>query len=200
MNTNNLYCCYYHSRVHSSCSCNTYQPYSSIEYSSTADDAFGNSRDTLYVCFLCGPISSFRFIFFDPKTESTCVCNPNVLNWTRKKMILRIRWPKSSDFGPKSDYFGHQIFKSKNGMVSKINMSSTQHAAAERSISWMAAQQVVSRLTRSRQSARLSGAKIQSAGAGPDLETKRSARGACLSVDTYSYHRLQQLGSSQSAC
>ena len=28
----------------------------------------------------------------------------------------RIRWPKSSDFGPKSDYSGHRIIKSKNGI------------------------------------------------------------------------------------
>ena len=38
---------------------------------------------------------------------------------------LRNRWPKSSDFGPKSDDLGHQIFESKNGMVSKFKTLST---------------------------------------------------------------------------
>ena len=38
---------------------------------------------------------------------------------------LRIRWPKSSDFGPKSDDLDHHIFKSKNGMVSTSKMFST---------------------------------------------------------------------------
>ena len=44
---------------------------------------------------------------------------------------LRIRWPKSSDFGPKFDDLGHQIFESKNGMVSKFKTLST---AASRTI------------------------------------------------------------------
>ena len=37
---------------------------------------------------------------------------------------------------------------------------------------------------------RLSVARLQSVGAGSDLETKRSALGSSLSVETYSYHRL----------
>ena len=32
------------------------------------------------------------------------------------KSDLRIRWPKSSDFGPKADYSAHRILKSKNGI------------------------------------------------------------------------------------
>ena len=32
------------------------------------------------------------------------------------KSDLRIRWPKSSDFGPKSDDSTHRIPKSKNGI------------------------------------------------------------------------------------
>ena len=32
------------------------------------------------------------------------------------KSDLRIRWPKSSDFGPKSDDSTHRILKSKNGI------------------------------------------------------------------------------------
>ena len=45
---------------------------------------------------------------------------------------------------------------------------------------------VASHPPRSRQAARLSVAKLQSAGAGSGLEAKRSALGAHLSVDTYS--------------
>ena len=41
-------------------------------------------------------------------------------NSDRESFDLRIRWPKSSDFGPKSDDLGHQIFKSKKGMGSEI--------------------------------------------------------------------------------
>ena len=37
---------------------------------------------------------------------------------------LRNRWRKSSDFGRKSDDLSHQIFKQKNGMVSKFEMLS----------------------------------------------------------------------------
>ena len=33
------------------------------------------------------------------------------------KSYLRIRWPKSSDFGPKPDDSTHRIIKSKNGIV-----------------------------------------------------------------------------------
>ena len=43
----------------------------------------------------------------------------------RKFFDLRIRRPKSSDFRPKSDDLGRQIFRSKNGMVSKLKMLST---------------------------------------------------------------------------
>ena len=32
------------------------------------------------------------------------------------KSYLRIRWPESSDFGPKSDDSTHRIIKSKNGI------------------------------------------------------------------------------------
>ena len=32
------------------------------------------------------------------------------------KSYLRIRWPKPSDFGPKSDDSAHRILKSKNGI------------------------------------------------------------------------------------
>ena len=32
------------------------------------------------------------------------------------KSYLRIRWPKSSDFGPKSDDLTHRILKRQNGI------------------------------------------------------------------------------------
>ena len=38
---------------------------------------------------------------------------------------LRIRRPKSSGFGSESNDLGHQIFKSKNGMVPTFKMLST---------------------------------------------------------------------------
>ena len=39
------------------------------------------------------------------------------------KSDLRIRWPKSSDFGPKSDDSTHRTIKSKNG----IGLSSSKN-------------------------------------------------------------------------
>ena len=60
------------------------------------------------------------FYFFNLKNES-----PSLLalsGYEKSDRIffdLIIRWPKSSDFGPKSDGLGDQIFKSKNEMVSK---------------------------------------------------------------------------------
>ena len=65
-----------------------------------------------------------------------------------------------------------------------------QQVAAERPVSWMVTQldsDVASRPTRSRREARLSVARLQSAGAGSGLETKRSALGTHLFVDTYEY-------------
>ena len=32
------------------------------------------------------------------------------------KSDLRIRWPKSSDFGPKADYSAHRVLKSQSGI------------------------------------------------------------------------------------
>ena len=41
------------------------------------------------------------------------------------KSYLRIRWPKSSDFGPKSDDSIHRIIKSKNGIGLRSRKSLT---------------------------------------------------------------------------
>ena len=46
---------------------------------------------------------------------------------------LRIRRPRSPDFGPNTDDSGHQIFKSKNGVVSKFKILSTT-ASSSRTI------------------------------------------------------------------
>ena len=64
-----------------------------------------------------------------------------------------------------------------------------QQAAAERSMSWVVTQpdsDVASRPTQRRRAAHPSLARPQSPGAGSGLDTKRSALGAYLSVDTYS--------------
>ena len=77
-------------------------------------------------------------------------------------------------------------------MVSKFKMVSTTANSSrtiDESMSWMATQLysgVASRPTRGRRATRLSVARLQSAGAGSGLGTKRSALGAHLSVDTYS--------------
>ena len=47
---------------------------------------------------------------------------------------LRIRWPRSSDLGQKPDDLCHQIFKSKNCMVSKFKLLSTAVVSSSRII------------------------------------------------------------------
>ena len=41
---------------------------------------------------------------------------------------LRIRWPKSSDFGPKSDDSTHRILKSKNGTGRQSSKNLTEQS------------------------------------------------------------------------
>ena len=68
-------------------------------------------------------------------------------------------------------------------------------------MNWMVTQlygDIAPRPTRSRQLTRLSVARLQSVGAGSGLETKRSAPGAHLSVDTYALVDYIQQHSSQS--
>ena len=139
---------------------------------------------------MCGSISSFSFVFFDPKNEKRLLMQSEHATSDGFFFDLRIRWPKWSDFGPTSDDLGHQIFKSKNGMVSLNSRSCPrQQAAAERSMSSMATQLYsdgASRPTRGRRAARLSMARLQSTGAGSGQATKRSALDAHLSVETHS--------------
>ena len=42
------------------------------------------------------------------------------------KSDLRIRWAKSSDFGPKSDDSTHRILKSKNGIALETSKNLTE--------------------------------------------------------------------------
>ena len=73
--------------------------------------------------FLRDPIPSFRFLLFGLKKESVFVCSPKVQSPTGLNLVLRIRWPKSSDFGilgqsltTRLDDSAHRITKSKNGI------------------------------------------------------------------------------------
>ena len=57
-------------------------------------------------------------------------------NYAKSGNILfdvRIRWSRPSNFDPKSDGLGHQIFRYKNGMVSKFQILSTT-ASSSRTI------------------------------------------------------------------
>lgn len=74
---------------------------------------------------------SFSFTFFDPRNEKHLLVQSEGAKLDRKKSELRIRWPKTSDFGSKFEDFGDQVFKWREGMVSKFKMLSTQHAAAD---------------------------------------------------------------------
>ena len=44
------------------------------------------------------------------------------------KSYLRIRWPKSSDFGPKSDDSTYRIIKSKNGIGLESSKNLTEQS------------------------------------------------------------------------
>ena len=110
-------------------------------------------------------------------------------NSDRSFFDSRIRWPKSPDFSPKSDDLDHEIFKPIFGIVSEFKMLSTTANRSRRSMAWIVTQgdsDVALRPTRSRRAAGPSVAKLQSGGAGSDLDVKRSALGAHFSVDMYS--------------
>ena len=65
---------------------------------------------------MCDPIPSFRFLLFD--LEKIGLLMQSVI--AKSDGItsdLRIRWPKSSGFGPNSDDSAHRILKSKNGIA-----------------------------------------------------------------------------------
>ena len=70
-------------------------------------------------------------------------------------------------------------------------------------MSWIVTQRyidVAARPTRGRRAARLSMARLQLAGAGSGVETKRSALGAHLSVDTHVLVDWYSRSKSQSHC
>ena len=54
------------------------------------------------------------FIF---RSEKRMLMQSDFVKSDRVKSDLRIRWPKSSDFGPKSNDSTHRMIKSKNGIV-----------------------------------------------------------------------------------
>ena len=81
----------------------------------------------------------------------------------------------------------HRIYKPKNGMLSKFDVI---HDNSNRTIDELDGDSCMATLLRARRAAggraRLSVARLQSAGAGSGLETKSSALGAHLPMDTYS--------------
>ena len=56
----------------------------------------------------------------------------------RMFLDLIIRWPKSSDLGPNSDGQDHQVFKSKNGLVSELQdvIHNSKQQQNDRLIRW----------------------------------------------------------------
>ena len=66
--------------------------------------------------FLCDPIPSFRFSFFDLKKKIGLLMHSDRAKSDGTKSDLSIRWPKSPDFRSKSDDSAHLILKSKNGI------------------------------------------------------------------------------------
>ena len=139
---------------------------------------------------------------FDLENESTCLCSPNTSKYAksdRNFFDLRIRWPKSSGVGPKSGDLGHQIFESKNGMVSKFKMLSTT-ASSSRAIDELDGDTAGWRSWVAPDAQSAGGASLRGqTGAGSGLDIKRSALGAHLSVDMYS-SRLKQQQQSVALC
>ena len=56
------------------------------------------------------------FIFRSEKKMGLLIMQTDFAKSDGMKSDLRIRWPKSSDFGPKSDDSTHRIIKSENGI------------------------------------------------------------------------------------
>ena len=145
---------------------------------------------------VCGSISSFRFVFSIPKVKASACYAVRIRTLRSDFFEFRIRWPKSLDFGPKSDDLARNLTTwairfSNRKMAWSLDSRCypRQQAAAERSTRWMVTQlysEVASHPARNRRAARLSVARLQSVGAGSGLETKKSSLGAHLSVDTYS--------------
>ena len=108
----------------------------------------------------------------------------------REKIDLRTRRPKSSDFGPQSDDLGHQNFKSKNGVVSKLKMLSTT-ATSSRTTNELDGDTAGWRRCVAPDAQSAGDASLYSQTSvgwrGLSLDTKRSALGAHLSVVTYSW-------------
>ena len=113
-------------------------------------------------------------------------------NPTGKKQIREPDGPKSSEYGPKSDDLVTRGSNRKMAKSQNPRYYPQQQAAAERLMDWMVTQlysDVDSHQTHSRRAARLSVARLQSAGADSGLETQKSALAPLSVIRT---RRLQQ--------
>ena len=60
--------------------------------------------------------SEFLILNFRSEKKMGLVMQSDFAKSDGIKSDLRVRWPKSSDFGPKSNDSPHRIIKSKNGI------------------------------------------------------------------------------------
>ena len=60
--------------------------------------------------------SELLVFIFRPEKRMGLLMRSDFAKYDGIKSDLRIRWPKSSDFGPKSDDSTHRIIRSKNGI------------------------------------------------------------------------------------
>ena len=140
-------------------------------------------------CFLCGSASKIRFVFFDPKNESICLCSSNMHSMTGFFSISESDDPRRQILAQNPATWAIRFSNRKMAWSLNSICYPRQQAAAERSMSWMVTQldsDVTSRPMRSRRAARLSVVRLLSVGAGSGLDTKRSTLGAHVSVDRYS--------------
>ena len=66
--------------------------------------------------FIMRPDSELLIFIFRPEKRMGLLMRSDFAKYDGIKSDLRIRWPKSSDFGPKSDDSTHRIIRSKNGI------------------------------------------------------------------------------------
>ena len=60
--------------------------------------------------------SELQIIIFRSEKRIGLLMQSDIAKSDGIKSDLRTRWPKSSDFGPKSDDTAHRILESKNGI------------------------------------------------------------------------------------
>ena len=85
---------------------------------STSEDHVGifSHLSALLRLIIMRPDSELLILDFDLKKGWACCMRSDFAKSDEVKSDLRIRWPKSSDFGPKSDDLTHRVIKSKNGI------------------------------------------------------------------------------------